>query len=136
MSTCHWPPFLWRGSLRSDQFDDGLPRVEGGDDRVEGCRKRREQFVVSAVAQPYPQEPTRVMRLAAQVKKVLVLAYDDPGVIYSQGLQSPVVEQVEPTLENVFGVMSAIAEPTGQGRRQLVIDQKPHATSTTTWFVC
>jgi hypothetical protein len=38
--------------------------------------------------------------------------------------------------EQVFGVLTTVAEPTGQGRRQLVIDQKPHATSTTTWFVC
>ena len=29
-----------------------------------------------------------------------------------------------------------VAESTGQEGRQLVIDQKPHATSTTTWFVC
>jgi hypothetical protein len=36
----------------------------------------------------------------------------------------------------VFGIMSTVAKPTGQGRRQLVVDQKPHATSTTTWFVC
>lgn len=72
------------------------------------------------------------MRLAAQVKKVLVLAYDDPGVVESPRPESPVVEQVETTLEDAFGVMSAVAEFTGQGRRQLVIDQKPHATSTTT----
>jgi hypothetical protein len=43
---------------------------------------------------------------------------------------------VEPTLEDVFGVMSTVAEPTSKGRRKLVVDQKSHATSTTTWFVC
>jgi len=53
------------------------------------------------------------MRLAAQVKKVLVLAYDDPGFVERPRPESPVVEQVEPTLEDVFGVMSAVAEPNG-----------------------
>jgi len=60
----------------------------------------------------------------------------DPEVSVGETDQPPLVEKVEPTLEDVFGVMSTVAEPTSKGRRQLVVDQKPHATSTTTWFVC
>jgi len=57
-----------------------LPGVEGSDDRVEARRKYRNQGVVSAVAQPHPQEPPCVTRLVAQVEKVLVLADDDSGI--------------------------------------------------------
>jgi len=74
--------------------------------------------------------------LVGEVEKVLVLADDDPGIGKRPGPQIAVVEQVEAALEHVLRVMSTIAEPTSQGGRQLVIDQKPHATSTTTWFVC
>jgi hypothetical protein len=70
--------------------------------------------------------------LVGEVEKVLVLADDDPGIGERPCPQSTVVEQVEPTLKDVFGVMSTVAEPMSKGRRQLVVDQKPHATSTTT----
>ncbi len=66
----------------------------------------------------------------------LVLADNDPVVSERPRPKSTVVEEVKAAREHVFGIMSTVAEPTGQGRRQLVIDQKPHATSTTTWFVC
>jgi hypothetical protein len=55
--------------------------------------------------------------LVGEVEKVLVLADDDPGFGQSTCPKSTVVEQVEATLEHVFGVMSTVAEPTGQGRR-------------------
>jgi len=76
------------------------------------------QGIISVVAEPHPQEPPCDTRLVGEVEKVLVLADDDPG----SG------KRLRP--------QGTVAEPTGQGRRQLVIDQKPHATSTTTWFVC
>jgi hypothetical protein len=74
--------------------------------------------------------------LVGEVEKVLVLTDDDPGVGKRPGPQIAVVEQVEAALEHVLRVMFTVAEPTSQGGRQLVIDQKAHATSTTTWFVC
>ena len=129
-------PLPLRHSQSSDQFDNRLPGVEGGDDRVEGRRECRNQGAVSAVAQPHPQKPPCVTRLVGQVEKVLVLADDDSVMGERPRSQGTVVKQVKSALENVFCVMSTVAEPTGQGRRQLVVDQKPHATSTTTWFVC
>lgn len=93
-------------SRRSDEFDDGLPRVKGSDDRVERHSKRREQGVVSAVAQPYPQEPPCVIGLVGQIEKVLVLADDDPGIGKCPCPQRTVVKQMEATLEDMFGVMS------------------------------
>ena len=99
----------------SDHFDDRLPEVEGDDARVEGRRECRNQGVVSTVAQPHPQEPPCVNRLVCQVEKVLVLADDDSVIGQSTCPKSTVVKQVKPALENVFCVMSAVVEPTGQG---------------------
>jgi len=71
------------------------------------------QGVVSAVAQPHPKEPPCVTRLVRQVEKVLVLADDDSVMGERPRPQGTVVKQVKSALENVFCIISTLAEPTG-----------------------
>ena len=47
-----------------------------------------------------------------------------------------IIETGQTGIERVDGVVPTITQPARQDRGELVVDQKPHATSTTTWLVC
>lgn len=120
----------------SDQLDDTLTRIEGPYDGGKRFREGCDQCFVTAIPEPDPEKPPVHLGKVRQVQKILVLTDHDPVLSQSRRPQTTIIESLATRLEHVRRVMPAVAKPLGKRWRELVVDQEPHATSTTIWFVC
>ncbi len=108
-------------------FNDALPRLEGGFDGGESVCEGSEQGFLAAVSETQPDKPSSVRRSCGEDEEVFIFGDDDPIFGLSRAPDLTVVGLSFLSIQNVDGVVAIRTQPAGERGWQLVIDDESHA---------
>lgn len=118
-----------RAIRASDYLNQSVALAREFDDAREACFEPCVQYPIGRIAHSQPRNRRPGCGVCRTGGKILVLGHDDGTALQGMRPNRTIVSFAQADILDVLRFVTRFAQPTGEGGRQLSIDQKFHLAS-------